>query len=335
MKKQFLIVIPLMLLSGLIGWFAAGINWPTKEPVLTPGVLAIVNDEIITEDDYITQMKIRGGSIPGQYQDLKQKQVLLDFLVNQKLLLAEAKAQGIDQNPVVQKVYHQAVIDKYLEINLNKKLADINVSESEIRQQFEDNKQHYNRPARRRGAIVFKEITPDMTEIQLGELRNELLAVKEQTRQLPNHITHFGDLARMHSDDRGSKYQGGVIGWLIESPKRAYKWPQNVVSALFDMSENGSMSDIIETEKGFYLVRLVGSENVVETRFEQIASGIKQKILTEKQINTKKEFLNGIKDNADIQINHDLLASVKPINDAPREDTKQPPAMPVKAGVQP
>lgn len=335
MKKQLLIMIPLMLLSAYIGWYAAGLNWPSKQASLSSGVLAIVNDETITEGDFKTQMKIRGGAIPGQYQDLKQKKVLLDFLVNQKLLLAEAKAQGIDQNPVVQKVYHQAIIDQYLEINLNKKLAEISVSESEIRQQFENNKQSYNRPARRRGAIIFKQTNPDMTASQLSELRSELLAVKEQTNELPNHITHFGDLARLHSDDRGSKYQGGVIGWLIESPKRAYKWPGKVVNALFEMPVNGSMSDIIETEQGLYLVRLVGSENVVETRYEQIASGIKQKILSEKQVSTKKEFLNGIKDNANIQINHELLATVKPITDVPKDNNKQPPAMPVKAGVQP
>ncbi|KAA3642061.1 MAG: hypothetical protein DWP95_05780, partial [Proteobacteria bacterium] len=257
MKKQLFFMIPLMLISALIGWYAAGLNWPAQQPSLTSDVLAIVNDELITEDDYITQMKIRGGSVPGQYQDMQQKQMLLDFLVNQKLLLAQAKAQGIDQNPVVLKVYHQAVIDKYLEINLNNKLAEISVSESEIKQQFENNKQGYNRPARRRGAIIFKETKTDMTEAQLNDLKRELMDVREQTNQLPNHITHFGELARIHSDDLASKYQGGVMGWLIESPKRAYKWPTKVVNALFQLPENGNMSNIIETDQGLYLVRLV------------------------------------------------------------------------------
>lgn len=335
MKKQILLIVPLMLLSGLTGWYLAGVNWPSKEPSLDSDVLAIVNNEVISKGDYVTQMKIRGGSFPGQYQDLKQKQVLLDFLVNQKLLLAQAEAQGIDQDPVVKKVYHQAVIDKYLEINLNKKLAEIRVPESEVKQHFENNKKSYNRPARRRGAIIFKKTNQNMTESQLSELRTELLAIKDQTNEMPNHITHFGDLARKHSDDGSSKYQGGVIGWLIESPKRAYKWPQNVVKALFELPENGSTSDIIQTDKGLYLVRVVGSENVVETEYERIASGIKQKILSEKQIATKKEFLNSIKDDAKIQINQDLLASIEAINDAPKDNNKQPPAMPVKAGVQP
>lgn len=335
MKKQILIMVPLMLLSGVTGWYLAGIDWPSKEPTLGSDVVAIVNDEVITKDDYITQMKIRGGSFPGQYQDLKQKQVLLDFLVNQKLLLEQAEAQGIDQNPMVQKVYHQAVVDKYLELNLNKNLAEIRVPESEVKRYFEENKNSYNRPARRRGAIIYKKTDQDVTEPQLSELRTELLAIKEQAGELPNHLTHFGELARMHSDDPTSKYQGGVIGWLIESPKRAYKWPQNVVEALFELPENGSTSDIIQTDKGLYLVRMVGSENVVATEYERIASGIKQKILSEKQSTTKREFLNSIKDDAKIQINQDLLATIEPINNAPKDNNKQPPAMPVKAGVKP
>ena len=335
MKKQLLWIIPLMLMSGACGWYLAGIQWQSQSPELRDDVLAVVNDSVITEQDFVTQMQIRGGHYAGQYQDMKQKQVLLTFLINQKLLMNKALALGIDQDPVVQKIYHQTVVDKFLEADLNKRLADITVSTAEAKDYFEQHKINYNRPARRRGAMIFKEISADMTDEDKQALKQELQQVKQEAAKLPTHQAHFGELARMHSDDRSTMYQGGVIGWLIENPNRAYKWPAAVTQAVFELTDNGDMSDVIETDQGYFLVRLVAAENVQETQFEQISDGIKQKLLSDKQTAAKKAFLADIKSTARIEINEGLLKSIQPINPEPKKDNKQPPAMPVQAGVQP
>jgi len=335
MKKQILFIISLMVISATGGWYMAGIQWQSKAPKLDSRVLAVVNDSVITEDDFITQMKLRGGHTAGQYQDLKQKQVLLGFLINQKLLMKRAQELGIDQDPLVQKIYHQTVVDKFLEAGLNQKLADITVTNAEAKNYFDQHKNSYNRPARRRGAMIFKEFNTAMSDEDKQALKDELLQVKQEANNLPSHQTHFGELARIYSDDRSTMYQGGVIGWLIENPNRAYKWPAVVTQAVFELTENGDMSEVIETEQGFYLVRLVASENVKKTQFDQISDGIKQKLLTDKQVEAKKAFLADIKNNAHIEINEDLLMAIKPINPEPKDNNKQPPAMPVQAGVQP
>ncbi len=335
MRKQLMWMIPLMITSGAVGWYLAGVDWPKQSTERSADVLAVVNDSVITQDDFITQMSLRGGHSAGQYQDLKQKQILLRFLINQKLLMNEALAKGIDQDPLVQKIYRQTVVDKFLETSLNNHLAQITVSTAEAKDYFEQNKKKYNRPARRRGAMIFKEFSSSMSDEDKQALKDELIAVKNKAAGLPAHQTHFGELARVHSDDRSTMYQGGVIGWLIEHPNRAYKWPEAVTQAVFDLSDNGDMSDVIETDRGYYLVRLVASENIQETHFEQIADGIKQKLLADKQTAAKKAFLANIENNAHIEINEALLMAIQPLNTAPKNNDKQPPAMPVQAGVQP
>jgi parvulin-like peptidyl-prolyl isomerase len=335
MKKQTLLIISLMVISAMGGWYMAGIQWQSKQPELNGRVLAVVNDSVITEDDFITQMKLRGGHTAGQYQDIKQKQVLLSFLINQKLLIKKAQELGIDQDPLVQKIYHQTVVDKFLEADLNKKLADMTVTTAEAKNYFDQHKNSYKRPARRRGAMIFKEISSDMSDEDKQTLKDELLQVKQEATNLPSHQTHFGELARIHSDDRSSMYRGGVIGWLIENPNRAYQWPADVTQAVFELNENGDMSDVIETNQGYFLVRLVAAEHVQETDFNQVSNGIKQKLLADKQAAAKKDFLDNIKSTAHIEINEGLLKTIQPINPEPKDDTKQPPAMPVQAGVQP
>lgn len=334
MKKQIVVTVILMLLSAYVGWYLAGKTWSHNSPQLNDEILAVINDEIISRDDFLEQMKLRGGQYAGQYHSVEQRKVLLDFLVNQQLMLAAAKSLGVDQEAIVQKVYRQAVIDKYLDQALNQKLAEIKVSSKEIEAYFEANRNSYNRPARRRAAIIYKKLPTDISVNDKADLIANMGSIKQQALEAEEHITHFGQLALQHSDDPNSKYQGGVIGWLIESPQRAYKWPQEVVKTLFELPENGDVSDVIETDKGLYLVRLVNAENVASTELSQMASGIRKKLLNEKQKSAKQAFVDSLQTNAKININSELLAAIEPLNPEPKDNQQQPPAMPRQAGVQ-
>jgi len=334
MKKQFVLTLILMLLSAYAGWYLSDMNWSHNRPQLNDDILAVVNDETISRSEFIEQMQLRGGQYAGQYHTVEQRKVLLDFLVNQQLMLAAAKTLGVDQEAVVQKIYRQAVVDKYLDQALNQKLAEIKVSSKEIEAYFEANRSSYNRPARRRAAIIFKKLPSDISEDDKAGVIASMHAIKQQALESEEHITHFGQLALEHSDDPNSKYQGGVIGWLIKSPQRAYKWPQEVVTTLFELSENGDVSEVIEADKGLYLVRLVNAENVAATELSQMASGIRKKILNDKQKAARQDFVSELQADAEIIINSDLLATIKPINPEPKINQKQPPAMPNEAGVQ-
>lgn len=329
------LVILLMLLSGLLGWFVAG-HWPIKaQPTVSQDVLAVVGDEVITKDDFIKQMSSRGGSMPGQYHDMRQKQFLLDFMINQQVMFDDAVRKGIHQDETVQKMFRKATIDKYLELELNQKLEALTVSEREIKQHFDNNKEKYEKPARKRAAIIYKRTPADIADEDKQKLVNELNEVKAQVAELDDKTLHFGELALSHSDDRSSKYQGGVIGWFVENPKRAYKWDRSVIEALFALPAAGAVSDVLETDDGLFLVRLVGAEQVEEKTLTQVSSGIRQQLLKAKQDALKKKFITQLIEAADIDINQQLLANINPLNPDQEATEKKPPALPGGNGGQP
>ena len=329
------LVLLLMLMSGTVGWYLAG-HWPFKEqPTVGQDVLAVVGDEVITKADFIKQMNSRGGSMPGQYHDLRQKQFLLDFMINQQVMFDDAVRKGIHQDEAVQKMYRKATIDKYLELELNQKLEALTVSEREIQQHFDGNKEKYKKPARKRAAIIYKQVRADLSAEDKQLLIDELQDVKSKVAELDAKTLHFGELALSHSDDRSSRYQGGVIGWFVENPKRAYKWDRSVIESLFALPEPGAVSDVIETPDGLFLVRLVGSEQVEEKVLSQVSSGIRQQLLKAKQDALKKKFITQLIEAADIDINQQLLANINPLNPDQEATEKKPPALPGGNGGQP
>lgn len=327
-----LLVVVLMAVSGISGWYLAK-NLPLKSsPTLNSDILAIIDGDVISKDEFIQQMTLRGGNRPGQYHEVKQRKFLLDFMINQKLMMNDAEVKGINKNDTVQRLYRKATIDKYLDEVLESKLDAVRVSDSEIKQHFEDNFSIYEKPARKRAAIIYKATNSETSAEEKEAIKQSLLAIKSSVSELDTNTYHFGDLALENSDDRASMYQGGVIGWFIENPNRAYKWDRSVIQELFKLSDNGDVSDVVETDQGLFLVRLVASENVNVKTLAQVSSGIKKQILKSKQDQVKRDFINSLAANSKVEVNEELLAQIEPINPIKRNSERKPPALPSGAG---
>ena len=325
MMKTMTYVIGL-LLAAAGGWYLGTQHQPAPaEP--SGEVLATINGVSYGKDWFIEHMKLRGGNRPGQYQDTQQKQALLEFLLNQEVLYLQAKAQGLDQTPAIDRLLKQAVVDKFLEDNLNQKVAAARVTDAEVRAHFEANQYVYNKPARRRGAMIMMERKTADSDEAWAQKKATMATVLEQVAGLDENTLHFGELAKAHSEDRGSKYQGGVIGWLIQHPSRKYKWDDAVIEALFALAQPGDVSPVIETADHLYLVRLVAAEDVKEKSFEQVKAGIKNQLLQAKKQQIRTDFMQSIQQQADIEIDMQMLAAI-PAFSPPEEKPLTPPALP-------
>ncbi|MCX7554064.1 peptidyl-prolyl cis-trans isomerase [Marinicella sp. S1101] len=328
-----LALISSLVLAGFVGWFIA--NHQTTEKVsLNSEIIAKVNGKGLAKEWFIEQMKLRGGLKPGQFQTSEQKQALLDFLIRQEIVYQEAMSLGIGDDPAVAHLFKKAVIDKYTTEHLNKKLEQVKVGDSEAERYFEQNQMSYNKPARRRGAIIVAELNADDDE----EARKEKLARIEKAQQAVNEMdlstAHFGELAKIYSDDRASMYQGGVIGWFIQHPSRKYKWNQAIIDKLFELEKPGDTSEIITTDDGHYLVRLVAAENVKEKAFEQVKKGIKNQLLQAKRTQVRADFLAALAEDAEVEINQKMLAELSAISEPSKNKSNTPPAMPSVGGAQ-
>lgn len=83
----------------------------------------------------------------------------------------------------------------------------------------------------------------------------------------------FAELARSYSDDPGSASQGGALGYLSrESLVDAF------ADTLFQMEQEGDISEPVETEFGFHLIRLDGVRQGERPSFEEAAYDLRLEI---------------------------------------------------------
>ena len=318
--------------SGFIGWTIGQREQPQIDASMTDNTIAIINNKAISKETFIDKMKLHGGLKAGQFHKLEQRESLLTFLINQEVMYSKAVEKGITKDEAVMTLFKKAVIDRYLELELNPLLSKAKVSNFDVQKYFENNKESYARPARRRGAIIFvKKSIKDSPET-LGKKKEKINEAYTKIAEIDEKTLHFGNLSKNYSDDRSSRYQGGVIGWLINHPSRKYKWDDQVIESLFSLEKEGDVSPILETEKGFYIVRLVATESTQEKKLSNVEKGIKNSLLQKKRKQIKETFIVGLIDAADIDINKNLLASIEPLSKAASKNSKKPPALPGTGG---
>ncbi len=317
-----LISITSLTAATALGWYFGKQNTLQQNTVMPKEIVAIVNDEIISKETFIQQMVLHGGLRPGQYQTLEQKQVLLDYLVNQEVVFSKAKVLGITENVAVNNLFKKKVVERYLDLELKPKLSAVKVSKNDVMMHFEHNKESYNKPARRRAAVIFVK----------GENNERIIEAQNKIANLDENIKHFGELAKTYSDDANSRYRGGVIGWLINHPNRKYRWDEKVTNALFSLKNNGDISPIIKADYGYYLVRLVEQEKQKKRTLSKVEKGIKNSIRQKLVKEMKTDFIDELIASSDITVNQNILESIKPLSTHSKPKQKTPPALPGSGG---
>ena len=124
-------------------------------------------------------------------------------------------------------------------------------------------------------------------------------------------MRHFGPVARRYSDDRASRYQGGSIGWLVHHSERASALEPEVEAAILALA-TGDIGPIVRTPKGLYLVRLVDREPAAPRSLEQVAAGIRHRLLNERRREVERALLAEVEASVEVTVNEALLGSLAP-----------------------
>jgi parvulin-like peptidyl-prolyl isomerase len=120
---------------------------------------------------------------------------------------------------------------------------DVVVSESEVAQFYEDNKEQFMRSERVRARQIQLRVNKDETARAKAAARLQLL--KEEIED----GAAFEDLARLHSQVPGAE-DGGIIGWVERGDLRP-----ELEEALFGLKES-ELSDVITSPFGVHLLTI-------------------------------------------------------------------------------
>jgi len=316
------------LLVGLLaGWLLAG-GWSGGRSSPRREWVAQVGDAYITPEMFIAEMHRRGGETPGQYQDIVQKRALLDDMVLRQALINAAKGIGLEADPVVRRQIEAALVNQYVEATLRKQQRAVKIEESETRAHYDAHAADYTVPARRRVAMIQIQVPANADEDVWRNATERAAEALGKAKKLAAHIPHLGEVAREYSQDQATRYRGGTIGWISEGQKERYRYDSAVIDAAMAAEKAGDFAPVVRGKDAVYVVRVVDIEPQRERPYEQLATGIHQRLLQDRMEAVEKQFRIDVLKNTRVQVREEGLNAIDPLAPPADKQPPQPPAMP-------
>lgn len=298
-----------------------------RTPPAAPAVvLARVDDQEITVEEFRAEMARRGGRVPGQFATVEQRQALLDEMIQQRAALAQAVREGLDRDPEYRATVERMLTTQYLRAHLDPELEKVNVSDAEIAAFYAAHLPEFMTPARLRAAWIFLAVSAKADAAQVEKTRQRMVEIRDEAARLPAGTRNFGEVAKKYSEDGATRYVGGELGWLYVDQAAAYRWGQELVQAAFALPAPGALSEVLRHEKGWYVLKLVEREDAQPTPIEKIAAGIRSRIVKERREAVRASFFARLLAGTTVNVDAARLAAIAPLS--PPQPATPPPALP-------
>lgn len=292
------------------------------------GIAAIVNDDIITylelEREYAQVLKVEGkrGAVSPEAATSLKRQVL-DSIIDRKLVRQKIKELNINiseeevrqsieeikrQNKLSQEALTAALIaqgmtfDQYkaqmkeqlerLRLMSQEVKAKIQVGERETREYYDANIEQFREEPTYRARHIFLKVDKKASNQEIKRVMAKAADVMNEARS----GSDFAALARKYSDDAGAAEDGGDLGKF----KKGDMLPE-IESAVLTMKP-GEVSELVTTPAGFHIIKLEEMTAGAVKPYEAVRAAIEEKLYKKKSEERFRQWADGLKKNAAIDI---------------------------------
>jgi len=196
-------------------------------------------------------------------------------------------------NPQLFQAPEQASIE-YVMLDQAAVAKTIAVNEQDLKTYFEQNVSRYATKEQRRAShilVMAERAAPAEARQKAKAKAQELLAAAKKKPE------GFAELAKTHSQDKASAAQGGDLDWF---GRGAMLKPFD--EAVFSMKP-GEISDIVETDVGFHIIKLVevrpGKQKTFEEVRPELEAELKKQQAQRKYAESAEAFTNGVYEQSD------------------------------------
>lgn len=291
------------------------------------GAVAVVNGKSIPavalerEISTIVQRAQAQGQMPGDKDKAAIREAALNMLIKRELLSQESKKAGV----VVDKARVDRELESYRknfpgakefaaalaqagtsEAELRKQIGSNHaiqdfiearfkgktpVSEQEAKEYYNKNKSHFAQPETVRASHI-------LLLSKEGEAKADRARKRERLVQIRKELQGGADFATLAGrvSDCPSKAQGGDLGVFGRG-----QMVKPFERAVFSMTP-GELSDIVETEFGYHLIKLEEKKPARTIGFEEAKEQISNFIAQEKMNENIEAYLTALRAKSDIRI---------------------------------
>ncbi len=306
MKQTLILLAGLLISPVLLQAQTAAPIAPAEAPQLVDRVVAVVNNEVITQSEFdlvfqpiYAQVKEHstGSEFQKQIGEIRLK--LLNQMIEDKLVYQESKKLGIEvsdsdvaeqlgeiktQFPDQQTFEKELKVSGLSEENLKKQLREqiaitrlhhqvirgkVAVPPTEVENYFKEHPDEFIE--KERVEVWSLTLQKDIQSVEKGVADEKTKKKAEEILALLHKGEDFVALAKQYSQD-SSSMAGGYVGFVEKG-----HFFEELDSILFSLPQN-SISEVIESERGFHIFKVGKKTPRVEKSFEEIREKVEDKL---------------------------------------------------------
>jgi peptidyl-prolyl cis-trans isomerase C len=294
----------------------------TREPVSAP--VAAWKEDGVTAEELKQRLEEMSPALRERYQTLEQKREYVEGLARFELLVQEALARGLQNDPEVVASTKRALVSRLMRSQLDE--AKPPVSEAEVAAWYEGHQDDYVRPEQVRLSHVFLAAPrADAARGETARAKAEQLLAEAKTLP-PKDFTAFGRLARAHSEEpRTQPLDGDLRYRSLEDLGRDFG-PEVAEAARGLLAGGpGTLSGVVRTDAGLHLLQLTGHQSALNLKLEDVREQISNRLSQEKRTRAWAELLAGLERRAGFRVDAATLSRVHVDVSTPMRPLSGPP----------
>jgi peptidyl-prolyl cis-trans isomerase C len=255
-------------------------------------VIAFANEQQVVAT--VNGVKITQAELEKNYQQtllfVSHKKVtresVLNDLINRELGIQRAKAEKIDQDPIVRAKLDDIIYHAQISKDLENKFTEIKVTDKDVENYYKTNKEY-------RTAHILYRLKANPSAEDVKKAFEQSMDVYNQVSKKPED---FADLATKLSQTNVAQI-GGDLG---------YQPPTRYAPEYFDAIKGKSVGFItqpIRTQYGFHVIKILGIKD-----FDKIDKNMYKKIIYDiKRDALIEQYHQNLRKKAKVTVNNDFL----------------------------
>lgn len=275
----------LILFLAAAGLFAAGCD---KKPADEAGkeadkVVATVNGEKLMQSDYQNYLQLRQQQVGPLPDKDKEKQIVMDELIEKMLLAQHAVSTKLDQEPEVSSLMKRVREEILVQAVKRKLLRDNPITEDDVKKRFEQEVEATHKTEYKVRHILVKEE---------AEARDILTQLEKGAK--------FDKLARDKSIDAQSGQSGGELGWV----NQGMVVPE-FFNAVMAMKKGAVSAEPVKSDFGWHIIKVEDTRALKIPAFEEFMSDQRARANIHRKMQDDRigNLVKDLKDKAKITVN--------------------------------
>ena len=246
-------------------------------------------DGIKITDKYLASyIKELNPYLKSRYNTPEKKEELITKIVEGELIARKAIKDGALKDKALLSKIKSTIARYYSGTKMKTDIEnDLKVTTDEMKKHFEENKDKYNQPEKVKASHILIKVEKDGDKTKAKAVAEKVLKEAKAKSKDPRS---FSKLVNKYSEDKGSKRRGGDLGYFARTEEGG-KMVKPFSDVAFSLKNVGDISDIVETQFGYHIIKLTGKRDKVIKTFDDVKKSIEQTLKSQER---KDGFANRV-----------------------------------------